>query len=370
MPNPNKQSWFNVQAAEGDATVGEVSVRGFIGEWGLTDRDFIASVEALGDVATLNVNVNSRGGEIDHAFAIFNFLKAHKARVVVRVTGVAMSSGSIIAMAGDEIIMPANTLMMVHNPWTYTAGSAADLRKEADNLDAFESALRTTYMARTGKNEDEIKALLDDETYMTAAEAVELGFADRVEAIGKRGESASAAVAFASALGIPDDVLAKIEAAEAADVAADDAAQADNSADNSADNAGDSTDSNQAMPASLTDRIVAAATAAGLADYAPAFALDAAIISDAGIAAAIAEAREIAAVCALAGQPAAAGKYIQARKPLAQVRAALLAARAEADEATHTDSHIPTSSSKPPHSEPQAVSTQSIWAARTATHRN
>lgn len=356
---PKQQSWFNVQAAEGDAQAGEVAIRGYIGEWGITDRDFIAGVEALGTVDTLNVRINSRGGEIDHAFAIFNFLKDHKATVNVRVDGVAMSSGSIIAMAGDRIEMPANTLMMVHNPWAYAAGSAADLRKEADNLDAFESALRATYMARTGKTEDEIKALLDDETYMTAAEAVELGFADVVLPIGKQ-QAAAHAVAFARALGIPPEVLAKIEAAEA---------QADQEL------SGDDTDNAQAgegqpPAASLSATIQDAARKLGLEDYAADIALDAAIQDADAALAALADAKEILDLCALAKKPDMARALIRRRATLAEARHALVEARASEDEALHTDSHIPSSSSTPAPPQAQAVRTSTIWSNRRAAQRN
>jgi len=369
---PKKQSWFNVKAADANApgeVAGEVSIRGFIGEWGVTDRDFIASVEALGDVDTINVRINSRGGEVDHAFSIFNYLKAHKATVNVRVDGVAMSSGSIIAMAGDHIEMPANTLMMVHNPWTFASGSAADLRKEADNLDAFESALRATYMARTGKTEDEIKALLDDETYMTAAEAVELGFADVVLPIGK--QQAAAAVAYADALGIPPDVLAKIEAAEAAADAAAEAAEAEeNTKEDDTDNA---TDAPAAQAETLAAFVHAAARDFGLQDYAADIALDAAVQDTAAAHAALTVAKEIKDLCDVAQKPAMAAALIRRRVTLDEARTALINARASEDEATHTDSHLPgngsTQAAPNTPAQAEAVRTSTIWSNRRANQR-
>ena len=342
---PKSHSWFNVQASA-DAGAGEVSIRGFIGDWGLTDADFIAGVQALGEIKTLNVRLNSRGGQVDHALSIFNFLKSHPAEVVIVVDGVAMSSGSIIAMAGDRIVMPANTVMMVHNPWAYAQGDAAELRKQADHLDTFETALRATYMARTGKTEDEIKALLDEETYMTAAEAVEMGFADEVLPIERNG-AATAAVAFASALGIPAAVLAKIEAAEQAEKVA-------------TDEAGSAADDNAGLPftaqATLAGRIAAACADTGLSAYAADIALDPAINDNATAVLAIQAAMEIVEMCAVAGQPTLASALIRRRATLADARTTILTARAEADEATHTDSHIPT---------PNAQSRQSaadVWA--------
>ncbi|KAI5912314.1 Clp protease ClpP [Azoarcus sp. PA01] len=322
------KSWFTVAAATAEAPA-EVAIRGYIGEWGVNDRDFIAQVEALGDVKELTVRINSRGGEVDHALAIFNFLRAHAARVTVRVDGVAMSSGSIIAMAGDEIIMPANTVMMIHNPWNYAAGTAKDLRKAADDLEAFEAALLETYVARTGKSADEIRALLDEDTYMTAAEALEHGFCDTVEAIGKK---SAAAHAFACALGIPAAVLAKIQQIES-----------------TADEGGDPASGDPAAAAgnpdpahvTLATQINTIAVAHGLGDHVAAWLLDDQIATADQARAAIEQAREIRDLCAFAKQPALAAGLIRSRKTLAESRQALCDALAEADEATHTSNHLP-----------------------------
>ncbi|MFU8832114.1 MAG: head maturation protease, ClpP-related [Wenzhouxiangella sp.] len=198
--------WYKIQAEAG-SKVANVSIRGYIGEWGVSDREFIRDVEAAGEVEEIHVSINSRGGEVDHGLAIYNYLRNHPALVTVRVEGVAASSASIIAMAGDTIIMPANAMMMVHNPWTFAIGNAAELHKVAADLEKFEAALMATYMARTDKPEAEIKALLDGDTWLLAEEAKELGFADIVEPLRK-----SAAAAMAEALNVPDEILAKIQA--------------------------------------------------------------------------------------------------------------------------------------------------------------
>jgi len=334
-------SWFTITAAAENAPA-EVAIRGYIGEWGVNDRDFIAQVEALGDVKELTVRINSRGGEVDHALAIFNFLRAHPARVTVRVDGVAMSSGSIIAMAGDEIIMPANTVMMIHNPWNYAAGTAKDLRKAADDLEAFEAALLETYVARTGKSADDIKALLDEDTYMTAAEAHEHGFCDTVEPVGKK---TAAAQAFACALGIPAAVLAKIQQIESsADKGGDPV-----SGDPAADTGNDASDQlGEPAPAdTLATQINAIAVAHGLGEHVAAWLLDDQIATADQARAAIAQAREIRDLCALAKQPALAAGLIRARASIAEARKQVCDALAEADEATHTSNHIPGNTGNP-----------------------
>lgn len=330
MPNP---SWFNVVAAAPGAA--EVSVRGFIGEWGLTDRDFIDAVKAVGEVSDLTIRINSRGGEVDHALAIFNFLKTHPAKKTVRIDGVAMSAASIVAMAGDEIVMPANTIMMVHKPSTFAAGNAEALRNAADMLDTFEAALLATYVARTGKTEQEVIDLLADETFMTAAEAVDAGFADRVEALSSTAEAGGFARVLASANGIPDAVLAKVQAIEAAALAdADDPASPDDQTDTASPLALGALDS-------LAGSIRVSCEAAGLSAYAADIALDATITDEASAIQAIRDAFEVVELCAVAGQPALAAGLIRKRAGLAEARAEILTARAQADEALHTDGHIP-----------------------------
>lgn len=219
------KKWYAIQASDDTGRV-SVAVRGYIGEWGLTDAQFIAELEsalAASGAREVRVAINSRGGEVDHAIAIFNHLRALKeqgVRVTVRIDGIAASAASIIAMAGDEIVMPANALMMVHAPWTWAAGNAEQLRREADTLDKFESALIETYMARTGRSLDEIKALLAEDTWMTAQEAVDAGFADRVEPLREQETAAALTLALAQACAIPAEVLARVQAASAGAAAA------------------------------------------------------------------------------------------------------------------------------------------------------
>lgn len=128
----------------------------------------------------INVRINSGGGDVFDGLAIYNLLTAHPARVVVSVDGLAASIASIIAMAGDEIHMAENSSLMVHNPWTFTMGEASDLRKDADLLDKLTEQLVLTYTARTGQAEKQVRQWMADETWMTAAEAKERGFATHI----------------------------------------------------------------------------------------------------------------------------------------------------------------------------------------------
>ena len=211
------KKWYAIHGADESGTV-SVAVRGYIGELGLTDAQFIAELDAAlaqSPAREVLVTINSRGGEVDHALAIFNHLRGlakDGKRIVVRIDGIAASAASIIAMAGDEIVMPANALMMVHAPWAWVAGNAEQLRREADVLERFESALIATYTARTGKGEDELRSMLAEDTWMTAQEAVDAGFADRVEPLREQEPVVALTMALAQACAIPAEVLERVQA--------------------------------------------------------------------------------------------------------------------------------------------------------------
>lgn len=114
--------------------------------------------------------------------AIYNALKRHKASVTVYVDGVAASAASFIAMAGDKIIMPANAFMFIHNPIGGAYGNADDMREMADALEKMELSTAGIYSTRTGMDIEEVRKMMDDETWLTATEAKEKGFADEIEA--------------------------------------------------------------------------------------------------------------------------------------------------------------------------------------------
>jgi len=130
---------------------------------------------AGGDVTVL---VNSPGGDLFEGVAIYNLLRMHKARVTVKVLGIAASAASIIAMAGDTIEMGGGSFIMIHNAWVCACGNRNDLRAVADYLEPFDAALRDVYAARTGLADDELNSLLDAETWLNADEAIRRGFAD------------------------------------------------------------------------------------------------------------------------------------------------------------------------------------------------
>lgn len=138
-------------------------------------------LEELGEVSKIHVYINSYGGEVAEGLAIYNALKRHKAKVVTYCDGFAASIASVIFMAGDKRVMSEASLLMVHNAWTCGIGNAAELRKQADDLDKITRASIEAYKAHSNLSEDEIKALLDAETWILPEEALEYGFATKIE---------------------------------------------------------------------------------------------------------------------------------------------------------------------------------------------
>lgn len=152
-----------------------------IGFFGISANEFVRELKNI-DAETIHIRINSPGGSVFDGVAMHNALKDHPARIVAHIDSLAASIASVIALAGDEIVMAENAFFMIHNPWTLAVGDAEQLRKDADLLDKVaDSTIRTSYMAKTGKSEDEIKAWMADETWFTAEEALAAGFVDSIE---------------------------------------------------------------------------------------------------------------------------------------------------------------------------------------------
>ena len=161
-----------------------IYIYGDITSWEWFDNDVSSytlarQLENL-DVNNINVYINSYGGEVGEGLAIYNSLKRHKAKIKTYCDGFACSIASVIFMAGDERIMSNASLLMVHNAWTWASGNANDFRKQADDLDAITQASINAYMENVNITEEEVKAMLDNETWLSYQNALEYGFATSV----------------------------------------------------------------------------------------------------------------------------------------------------------------------------------------------
>lgn len=151
-----------------------------------TPQQIQDALKSAGNIGQINVHINSPGGSVFAGQAIHNMLKQHPANVTVHIDGLAASIASIIAMSGNKIIMPPGSMMMIHNPLVGMYGSyeASEMRETANFLDKIKESLVATYTSRqTKKSKDEIVALMDATTWLTAQDALDSGFADEVEGI-------------------------------------------------------------------------------------------------------------------------------------------------------------------------------------------
>ncbi|EQC1413036.1 ClpP-like prohead protease/major capsid protein fusion protein, partial [Providencia rettgeri] len=177
MSAPEK-SWFQMKATS--ETSADIYIYDEIGMWGISAKRFTEDLISLGNINHINLHIHSPGGEVFEGIAIYNQLKNHNATITVYIDGLAASMASVIAMVGDEVKMPKNAMMMIHKPWGVSWGDANDMRDYADLLDKVENVLIPAYMEKTGKTKEEIEAMLGEETWLTAEECVEHGFANTV----------------------------------------------------------------------------------------------------------------------------------------------------------------------------------------------
>lgn len=187
QPEAGTREWFRVNAKVGknaEVLIYDEIGAGFFGG-GVAASDLIKQLQALklesGD--QLTVRINSPGGNMFEGFAIHNYLRTSKAKVIVRIDGVAASAASLIAVAGDIVEMPENAMLFIHNPWMYTAGNASQMRKTADDLDQMGASASTSYLRKAGDKLDNktLQTMLDEETWLSAEESVKYGLADVVD---------------------------------------------------------------------------------------------------------------------------------------------------------------------------------------------
>lgn len=324
------KTWYTIKAKANDSA--EISIYDEIGVWGVTAAAFIADLKKLGDVKDILLTVNSPGGSVFDGLAMYNALSAARnkgTKITARVMGIAASAASFVIMAANEIEMPENSMMMVHYASGLAWGNADTMRETADILDKIDASIVGVYVARTGKDEKDVRALLEAETYLTAQEAKDAGFADTVT------ENVKATANFEIDR-LPESVQALFKAAQTPPAPEP-----------------------KQTPAPIADQVRALCEASGMSDFADDFALSVENVEQAQ--ARIDAAREITALCAVAKKPDSAAGFIRENKSLADVRAALVNERADNKEIDTARRTNPPSASN--ETQPE-VKVADIWAKR------
>ncbi|NBB09548.1 head maturation protease, ClpP-related [Pseudomonas sp. SLFW] len=177
------KSWYFLQASgEAERRTIEVYVYGEIGGWGITANQFVQDLRGMDDgVSPIVVAFNSGGGDLFDGLAMHNALSRLGERCTGRVDALAASAASVAVCGAHRVVIAANAMLMIHNPWTYTSGDADDFRRVADVLDQTLEAIIAAYKAKAPNVDDaELRRLVNAETWLTATEAVELGLADEI----------------------------------------------------------------------------------------------------------------------------------------------------------------------------------------------
>jgi ATP-dependent Clp protease, protease subunit len=331
-------AFSNIEAADNKPAV--LSIYEDIGFWGTQAGEFIAQ---LGQVqgTEVHVEINSPGGDVFAALAMYNALRASGKKIVAKVMGVAASAASLVFMAGDERVMPKNTHLMVHNPWTIALGNAAELRDQADTLDKIGDSLVATYVARSGMSEEDVRAMLSKDTWLNADESKEKGLATEVV-----DEIKATAKFDMDRADLPEAVRAVFAATKpAVQPPAKTEPQASVTP--------------PAPPAKpFAEQVTALAAAAGMQDYVATWLVKHTTTEQ--VVASIGEAREIVAYCAALGKPDKAPEFIKAGKTFVEARTEMTNAAAEGDQ--HIDT-APRNKGATTSNSPNAVTTADIWAA-------
>lgn len=153
-------------------------IKGDIISWNSSIWDFNYRMKSIKEDEDIELEINSYGGDVFLGIDICNTLRGHKGNVTITITGIAASAASIICMGADKIKAYSNTQMMVHNAWTIVAGNAKQLRKAAEDLESIGESVLASYTHRI--DEATAKKLLDNETYLSAKKAIELGLIDEI----------------------------------------------------------------------------------------------------------------------------------------------------------------------------------------------
>jgi ATP-dependent Clp protease, protease subunit len=360
--------WYEFRA---QASGAEIVIYDEIGAFGIPAKAFLDELKALGPVAELTVRINSPGGSVFDGVAIYNALKRHGARITVWVDGIAASIASMIAMAGDEVVMPENAMLMLHDPSGLVMGTATDMRAMAEALDRMKAGMVAAYRDKSGRDDAEIEALLAAETWLSAEEAVALGLADRVEQPVRMAAhfdisrfrnpppQLAALVATPSPQedDMPDSKKASSRKPDAVDVTAAGGPAIEASAEPIAAEQGDRPAESAEpapTPAAADERQVTAAQSSAQV-------IDLDTIRADERKATLAYVTEVHELCAIAGRGDLAAGFVVKATPVGLIRRALLEARAAEDEATAIRSQVRPASVE---AAQPAIDTAAIYAAR------
>lgn len=358
--------WYSITAAapEGDtdAKVIEVYVYGEIGAWGITANQFIQDLKAVDDgVSSVVVAFNTNGGDLFEGLAIHNALKRLGERCTGRVDALAASAGSVAVCGAHRVVMASNAMLMIHNPYTWAGGDADELRRVADVLDQAFEVIIAAYKAKAPDiDEDELRRLVNAETWLSASEALALGLADEVGDGVKVQACLGQGAAMARYRNTPQALLDQLKASKeepaepvVQEPEAEPAVPTPTASDSTA----------------LALLITKACTQAGISNLIEPLIASTKLADEATVQAALTRAKAVRDLCVAARLPEMTGEYVQAGLDATAVRARLFDKLVGSGKGFEIDNSLPPADDLPEKVQAKAPNPSSIWAARRqATH--
>lgn len=344
------KSWYTLQASgEAEQRNIEIFVYGEIGAWGVTANQFVQDLRAMDDgVSPVIVAFNSIGGDLFDGLAIHNALSRLGERCTGRIDALAASAASVAVCGAHRVVIAANAMLMIHNPYTFTGGDAEDFRRVADVLDQTLEAIIAAYKAKAPDiDEAELRRMVNAETWLTANEAVALGLADEVG----DGLKVSACLGQGSVLQrfqhAPPELLAQLDEEPEAEPPEPDPAPV--------------------LDASkLALMVTQGCAAAGISNLVEPLLAATKLESEAVIQAALTNAKTLHGLCVAARLPELTGEFIAAGLDEAAVRARLFDKLVSSGGGFEINSALPLDDDPALTVKAKQVDSQSIWATRQA----
>ena len=172
------KNWYNISGKASDGVV-DIYIFDEIGAYGLNAQSFIDEIKPYKN-SPLNIHINCVGGDVFDGMAIYNIIKKRTAKTTAYIEGIAASMGSVIALAADNVVMAENSLFMIHNAWGGAMGEAKEMKKTAKLLDKISGEIADIYVKKTKLPYNKVEEMMDEETWLNAEEAYELGFVDSI----------------------------------------------------------------------------------------------------------------------------------------------------------------------------------------------
>ncbi|KTC25761.1 Clp protease ClpP [Pseudomonas marginalis ICMP 9505] len=346
------KSWYTFQASgEAEQRSIEIFVYGEIGAWGVTANQFVQDLRAMDDgVSPVTVAFNSIGGDLFDGLAIHNALSRLGERCTGRIDALAASAASVAVCGAHRVVIAANAMLMIHNPYTFTGGDAEDFRRVADVLDQTLEAIIAAYKAKAPDiDEAELRRMVNAETWLTANEAVALGLADEVG----DGLKVSACLGQGSVLqrfqNAPAELLAQLDEEPEVEPPEPDPAPVFDAA-------------------KLALMVTQGCAAAGISNLVDPILAVTKLESEAVIQAALTKAKALHGLCVAARLPELTGEFISAGLDEAAVRARLFDKLVGSGGGFEINNSLPLDDDPPATIKAKQVDTHSIWATRQAAH--